>query len=492
MLLQVHSRIAAMLSKFQGEGHSARYSVLLIYFVSTFSTVAISFFSTPLLIRTLEIREFGRWALVEPFQMVLSQSMLLGVNHGVIKALNLDKFILSKTFRRLGVAAQPALVLFSVAGGGVLSGIGFSPGEAVLFGAVCYFEATLLFILYTFRGGHLAYGYSVGSVTRSLVFLALLALDGTEWIGGYRVDRLVDVLFIRWIAASAGVLAGLSVGMRERRSLKEEVFDIPGRWDLYRDSIRYGMPLMVTGLLTMVVTYADRYVLKQYFDYRSLVEYVVHLKIAAVLNPMIMAPFSIWWPTERFRRMEDPDGGSSFFRRLTYLLLASYLFVGGGIWLFSPWIIRWFAPDIPLQPWILLVLICSMVFMGMGPPMNVGLLNKGKTHLNIYAVLVGAIFQLAACLLVIPRYGALGAAAATALSFLFYTGILNYISQKVYRVPFAYGSMALIFSLGVFLMVGLHHWLAPDRFLDCMASSIGYGILFAISSYGVYRAGVLE
>jgi O-antigen/teichoic acid export membrane protein len=481
-----------MLSKFRQDLGFSRYSVILIYFVSTFSTAAISFFSTPLLIRTLEIREFGRWALIEPFQIVLSQSMLLGLNYGIIKALNLDKYHLTKTFRSLGIASQPALILFSIAGGGVLFKIGFSSGEALLFGAVCYFEATLLFTLYTFRGGHLAYGFSVGTVTRSMVFFLLLALDGSQWVGGYRVDRLVDVLFIRWVSAMAGLLAGLAIGMRERRSLTEEVFDIPGRWELYRDAIRYGLPIMVTGLLTMIVEYADRYILKHYFDYQSLVEYVVHVKIAAVLNPLIMAPFAIWWPTERFRRMEDPDKGSSFFRNLSYFLLTAYLLVGGGVWLFSPWIIRWFAPDITLDPLILLVLICSVVFMGMGSPLNIGLLSEGKTHMNIYAILVGAIFNLVACFSIIPRYGAFGAAAATAFSYFFYAGILNYLSQKVHPVPFAYGPMVLIFSLGIFLMVILHHWLVPDRFVECISTSLFFAVLFAISSYCVYRVGVHE
>ena len=452
------------------------------YFFSTVLTAGVSFFSVPLLIRALGIKEFAKWSLIEPLIILISQLMLFGLNYGILKQVNLDKLPPFQTFKSLGKAAQPCMLMVSIACYFILQILGFTFYQSLWFVVLVYSEGILLLSLSTFRAASSVEGFATGSITKASIFLIALIL--AVYTKYFVVSEIRDVLFWRFVAAIGGICLSLIVV----RLIKNHNFFLilhekSKSWPLYKDAVIYGMPILITGLLAMVIEFADRYIIKTYFDYITLGQYVVYLKMSKFLYPLIIAPFGLWWPTERFKRLEDDDGGKVFFKNVASVMLAIYLLIGGVIWLFSPWLITWFAPGIPFKSEIVLILITSAIFMGMGAPMNIGLLNAGKTHLNIYAVLCGAFLHIVFCIALIPNFGILGAAIALALSYFSYTALLNYVSQRVYHVPFSYKSMTILIILALFELLIADGIIKNVGIISSCYKSAIYVVLFSLSVF---------
>lgn len=451
------------------------------YFFATIATAAASFFSVPMLIRLLGTEQFGRWSLLEPLQLLLSQVMLLGLNYGIVKLINFDKFPPFSTFTILFRGSQPVLFLTSILAFLVIPHLGFSLPEAMCFALLVYAEAVVILALAFYRASSAVNGYAAGSITRVLIFLTAL---GITLFGGWQLLRNIwGVLTWRLLSAVAAIV--VSIYLVKRMNKNREFFrtDNEGTtWQRYCDAVVYGLPMLVTGLLTMVIEFADRYILKAFFDYTTLAHYVVYLKIAAFLNPFIIAPIGLWWPTERFRRRQSADGGNLFFRQAALIILMILLLSGGVLWFISPWLITWFAPGTPQAPGIVLLLIVSVIFMGMGAPLNISLLDSGKTHLNIYGVLGGALIHIVSCFTLIPPFGTMGAALSTALSYLAYTLLLNFMSQKQTRVPFAYIRMFFLFVMFLVELFIIRTISSGTDFYFCIVTSSVYALVFSITS----------
>ena len=424
------------------------------YFLATAAQAAVAFISVPLLIRALGVEQFGRWSLIEPMIVVLSQVALLGSDAGLLKQISHDKLPLRTSLAATLVSSHPVLIGVSLLPLIFVTWLDFLWVDALALGVVIYLEAVVLLFLAAFRAENSVLAFCATTIAKVSCFLVtLIAIVKFTPVATHVAE---DVLLWRSLAVTIAAVLGFAIvghATRERRSFDHKI--TRDKFELYWDAVCYGLPVLITSLLTLIIEFAGRYFLRAYTDYTALGKYVVYLKIAAALALVVNTPLGLWWPTERFRRFHDPDGGRSFFRVAAMSFLAVLLLAGGILWFVSGWVLSFVAPGVPFEPDVILVLILSVVATGMAAPLNLGLLMQGNTRWNIYGVLIAAIAHLLLCTLLIPPFGIKGAAWATALSYLTYTLLLNAFSQAKYFVPFAYVRMAslVILSIGVMICV---------------------------------------
>lgn len=425
------------------------FTALSGYFFSSVLTAAAAFFAIPLLTRLLGLEEFGRWLLLEPLQLILSQVALLGTNYGIVKQITYDGYGARALFLKIALAVQPVMLAIMVVCILVLPRLDFSLREAGLFALLVELEALYILLQAAFRASSCVTGFVAGTVIKT-GFLIVLGVTFLESAG----MTVESVLLWRVVTTGAGVLLGVLILCRQVLTPAGDFGPPPkpSPFHVYANGVRYGAPILATGLLAMVIEYADRYILKANFDYRLLAAYLIYMKVAACLTPAITTPFNLWWATERFKRLADDDGGKAFFANTALLVLVLYLVAGGILWIVSPTVVAFFAPDVPYRGDVIIVLIMSVIAMSMAGPLNIGLLNEGKTHLNIIAASVGALLHVSLCVALIRPFGAMGGAIATLLSYGAYSGFLNYLSQRVYPVPFPYSAMlkvVIVAALGL-------------------------------------------
>lgn len=414
------------------------------YLIGAGATALLGFLSVPLLVRLLGEAEFGRWALVEPILLMGAQAALLGTNWGVIKLVAHDRLAPFSTFYRILARGWIAAVLVAMVSGCILLAMGFPLADGALISALVFVDGVFLLSLAALRATNSSFAFSGVQILRALVVISLLT---AALFGVLHLTQVGDVLQLRLVAGMAALsLATILIrtgshgdGLRQgsNRSTAE----------MHREAVRYGLPMLITALLTMVLDFASRYLVAAYLDLVLLAQFVIYTKLVSAVSLLVITPFSLWWAAERFRRIRDLDGGRRYFPLVASAFLIVLLAASGSLWLSAEPLMAIFAPGIPNRPVITALLLAGAVFAGMAYPLNIGLLNEGKTSKNVYAVLAGALTHLVLCTLLIPPLGLLGAAIATAFGYFVYMVAFAKLSQRHYFVPFAYGELCRIAAL---------------------------------------------
>ncbi len=464
-----------------------RLAYLLGYSAATIISAVGKFFIVTLLIRNMGAYEFGRWSLFEPAVVILSQLALMGVNFGLIKQINQDNRSPIVAVKSLLLALQPALIAVGVVVFLISSRLGLAWPSPLFLAFLIYTESIFLLLFASYRASASIGAFVASSILKVLVVVIAFGLAlNYRWP---RVHKAEDVIFWSFLAS----LIGLGVGFLMVRLLHFRVFFAPGKysksyWRTYIDAMGYGLPLLATGLLAMVIEFAGRYILNSYIDHSQLANYVVYMKISSMLEVLVVAPFTLWWPTERFRELESKDGGRRFFRVVDVGLLALLLVAGGILWIISVWIVPWFAPGVPFDRYIILLLIFSTVARGMAYPLNVGALKEGKTHWNIYGVLAAAVVNILLCFLLIPGSSIVGAAYAAMLSYFCYTAFLTLISQHIHPLPIPYLTMLIMIIISVSLLFVVQKYLGTvSVFLKAISFSSFSLVLYTPFVWSVLR-----
>jgi len=100
---------------------------------------------------------------------------------------------------------------------------------------------------------------------------------------------------------------------------------------------------------------------------------------------------------------------------------------------------------------VVALVVLSYIFYGMANFFNLGIMLKYKTKYAAYIQMVVAGLNLLFNWFFISRYGVIGAAFATMLSFLCLATLTMMVSQNVYPVPFEWRRVFILFATAVFI-----------------------------------------
>jgi O-antigen/teichoic acid export membrane protein len=455
------------------------------YFVGTAITAAVGFLSVPLLLRLLGQTEFGRWALVEPVLLIGSQAALLGANWGVFKLISHDGLDAQSTYRYILRSGWLPVLIVALISALVLSIMEFSIYDSAYLFLVVSIDALLLLALATLRASHSSLAFAGTQVVRGLVLIIVL-LAATY--GLLNVDVVGSFLLARLATAIAALCVGIWLINRIHVTAERPVDQTEMVADLstYKEAVRYGLPMLITALLTMILDFAGRYLVAHYLNIDLLAQYVVYTKLVSAVSLLVVTPFSLWWAAERFRRLRDNDGGRSYFPMVASAFLIVLLAAAGSLWLVFAPLLNLYAPGVPNYPEVIALLLLGVVFAGMAYPLNIGLLNEGKTHKNIYAVAIGASAHLTLCLVLIPPLGMLGAATATMVGYFVYMVAFAVLSQKNYFVPFAYRKMFFIAAIAIIALLTIIYILPGKNILELAVRVIAFLFVLGLIGWPVY------
>lgn len=417
------------------------------YLASTLITGVAVFLYIPLLIRTLGLNEFGRWSVLEPLIFVLPQLAVSGLSYGFIKQVNVDKLKPAVLYWRYLAKLQPLFCLSAISSIPITYFLGLSWTGAFLFSTLVYLEAYLLFTLSAFRGANLTIAYTATSVVKPLALLTIFTL--AAFTGVPTLTSAHNVVYYWIVASGLGSLTGIvfSAVTMPPNSVQGESDS-----DAYREARHYGKPFLILSLLSLTLNFTDRFFLKSLLSFEHLASYVTHVKISSCINMIVSTPFGLWWPTERFKRLENRSQNIGFFSFAAFSLASVYIIIGGNLIILSPHIFNWLAPAIPFDVLLGSTLVYAVVIAGMGAPLNVGLFDQGHTYKNIIAALVGVAVNLSLCIILIPKFGVYGAAFASLAGNLALIAQITRFSQRVLYVPFAYFQMAATAAVSMILL----------------------------------------
>jgi len=243
--------------------------------------------------------------------------------------------------------------------------------------------------------------------------------------------------------------------------------------DMWPRLLRFGVPLMPGGFAMYVLNTSDRWFISTYRTSEELGLYAVGAKFAMMIALAVQTFRLAWWPVA-MDAMHSEDG-KSLFRSIGRMYMA--LGISGVVALtaLSPLLVGWLAaPDYFHAYSMVGVLAWYPVFYGFYLIAAGGIWKAEKTAWAPLLMGIAAGLNIGLNLLWVPDYGGMGAAAATSVSYCIW-GILSLaVSEKLWRVGYAYGVMLGQIIAGMIACISILY--LYDKYLDYLS---GFGLAIA-------------
>jgi O-antigen/teichoic acid export membrane protein len=221
---------------------------------------------------------------------------------------------------------------------------------------------------------------------------------------------------------------------------------------LLRRMNRFGVPLMPTALFLWTTNFSDRIFLVKLADATEVGLYSVGVRIASAMV-LLLTAFRLAWPAFAFSIEDDREARQTYAYVLTYLLLVT-TWVATGLALLSPWIVDWLAaPSFASASRVVGPLAFAAVAFGGYIVVAIGIGRARQTQFNWVVTGAAAAVNVVLNLVLIPRYGMMGAAVATIAAYTTMFAGMSWWSQRIYHVPYQWRRVVTAVLVGIALSV---------------------------------------
>ncbi|MFA7329602.1 MAG: oligosaccharide flippase family protein [Candidatus Delongbacteria bacterium] len=259
-------------------------------------------------------------------------------------------------------------------------------------------------------------GYTVISLVLNIVFVA-----GFKWgILGLLASALVSLV------PKLGVLIWF-LGKDLRFQIDRVIL---------RRILRFGAPLIMASISGWILSSSDRFFLKHYSTYEQIGLYSIAYKFAGGLNFMVISPVIAAWTRTAFEYQTSPDL-PAMFKRITRVFLSiglliivcsSALIPEALVVLTNP---KYYGAYLAYP-----ALIASFVAFGLNRMFEIPLQLVNRSALSGVLGSCAMLFNLVFNILLIPRYGILGAALSTFMSYILNNLVFYYFVKKYNPMPY--------------------------------------------------------
>ncbi len=244
---------------------------------------------------------------------------------------------------------------------------------------------------------------------------------------------------------------------------------------LFRELIPYSTPLVIGGLAGIANEMANRqflkYLLPEGENFEALGIFGANIKIATFMMLFIQA----------FRFAAEPfffSGEGNFKEKMSKVLryfvaIQAFIFVGLVCFLEiikqTRFIDEKYWEGLTIVP----ILLFANLLLGINFNLNIWYKIKSLTRMGVYITFMGLFFTIVSNFLLVPRYGYLGAAWSTLISYGSMTLYSYYLNQKHDRTDYPVQSIAL--NLGVaLLLAGLSFYVFDSQLLPSTLCFLAY------------------
>jgi O-antigen/teichoic acid export membrane protein len=221
---------------------------------------------------------------------------------------------------------------------------------------------------------------------------------------------------------------------------------------LLREMNRFGIPLVPTALFLWVTNFSDRFFLVKLADTEEVGLYSVGVRIASALA-LLLTAFRTAWPAFAYSIEDDREARRTYAFVLTYLVFLSS-WVATGLALLSPWLVSWIAaPAFESSSRVVGPLAFAIVAFAGYIVVAIGVGRARRTQFNWVVTGAAAGANVALNLILIPRYGMMGAAVATIAAYAILFAGMSWWAQRIYPVPYQWRRVFTAALAGAALVV---------------------------------------
>ena len=231
---------------------------------------------------------------------------------------------------------------------------------------------------------------------------------------------------------------------------------------ILRTLLCFGSPLIVHALLSLMMHEADRYILRAYATLDQVGVYSLAYKVGQAVNTLCLVPFGAIWGVVLYEIAQQPNAKNTFaevFKYYVYgllvVMLAAAMFAHPVLPILTP---GDFSQAVDLIP----VIVLAFVFFAMHSQFSVPVLLARKTTALIPASIAGVIANVVCNLVLIPRFGAHGAAWASVATYATFSLCGLWFYRKVDRYPYPFMRCVLCAAAVGGTYVGVRYFVFPQ------------------------------
>jgi len=406
-----------------------------IYGLSTVLARLLNFFLLPVYTRAFAPEQHGVVAAVYSYVAFLGVIFQFGMDQAYMRLSvnreNDEKTVFSTAFWPVIAASAALAALLCVLRGpaAVIGGIGGRYSELVAYAAIVLaMDAAMCVPFAKLRMEHRALRYASIRAANIAVNLAATVILLLKLKTGPEGALMASV------AASAASLVLLTPVITQslRWRFSKEVF---------REMLAFSWPLVPAGLAAMAVQVIDRPILLFLTNQSTVGIYQAGYRLG-IFMMLVVSMFDQAWRPFFLEHAGKPGAPEVFARVFNYfaafgafVVLALSFFIGdivrldiGGWHLIDP---RYWG-GLPVVP----VVLAGYLFYGFYVNFLAGPVIAKKTKIIAWTTAVGALSNIAANLLLIPKFSFMGAAWATFISYALMAAVMLAFSRKLYPVPY--------------------------------------------------------
>jgi O-antigen/teichoic acid export membrane protein len=290
-----------------------------------------------------------------------------------------------------------------------------------------------------FRAEERSTAFALASVTNVLITVAAMVL-------------FVAVFHWGAVGLIVGNFTGTLIVYLALVAYRTEQLGLEFDRGLFRKMQHFGMPLVPSALALWAINFVDREFVIWFKGLDEAGVYSAAVRIASVIT-FVMIAFRTAWPAFAYSIEDDREAKRTYAFVLTYLLaFASWVALALGA--LAPWWTR-LLTDPQYQrasEAVALLAFAGAIYAGY-TVLAIGSGRARKTQLNWVVTGVGAAVNVGLNFWLVPAYGMVGAAIATAAAYVVLFAGMTLYAQSVYRVAYQWRRVATALGAAVALNV---------------------------------------
>ena len=286
----------------------------------------------------------------------------------------------------------------------------------------------------------LTFARSASQVLLRLLFIIVLGMGVT---GVYVTDLLITVVLlpVLWRWTRAVVIPAFS------------------RAEL-RTALRFALPRLPSGLAQQVFDAGNKILFSSYAPLGALGVYGNGFTLGTAVK-FYVASFETAWAPFYYQTAKQPNAKTVLAKMTTYGVVMLVMISAGTAAIARDLVLLMLNPQyldaIPIVP----IIAVGLALQGVYLLTSIGLNLTSRTEYYPMTTFVAAAVGLGAGLILMPRFGALGAAWAFLLSFLVQASLGFFFARRLYPIPYEYGRLARVIAAGV-VAAAVPVWTMPE------------------------------
>jgi O-antigen/teichoic acid export membrane protein len=251
-----------------------------------------------------------------------------------------------------------------------------------------------------------------------------------------------------------------------------KVINFTFNYDIMKESLLFSLPLMPMILAAWILNLSDRIFIENFNGLKEVGIYSIAYKMAEILL-VFTAAFSnaydpIFFKIANQKNQIDAQNKLSLYNKAFIIIL---IICALGITLFTREFFLLLDKQYFSAIYLVPIIMIGVLFSNASSIFNLSIYQAKKTKLIMYLTFSSALLNIILNWLIVPTYGAQGAAFTTAISFIFFFALKYYYSKKTYFIIFAWKELGIYSAIAV-VCVGFFNFFSYNFWPSIIIKSI--------------------